>query len=158
MLKSGKTGCVQRRSHRPEPLNEVVRRNMKAMPTRHSRPEVLLRRLLHRLGLRYSLHGQGLPGRPDVVFRQAKVAVFIDGCFWHYCARHCVLPKNNRLWWEAKLLANRIRDRRNDRALSADGWLALHVWEHEDMDAAASRVHKHVRRRSALVSRAHGPM
>jgi DNA mismatch endonuclease (patch repair protein) len=130
---------------------------MRAMPTRHSRPEVLLRRLLHGLGLRYRLHGQGLPGRPDVVFRRARIAVFVDGCFWHFCPRHCVLPRNNRLWWKSKLLANRVRDRRNDRALSAVGWLAIHVWEHENMDAAAGRVLKHVQRRSASVSPARGP-
>jgi DNA mismatch endonuclease, patch repair protein len=130
---------------------------MRAMPTRHSRPEVLLRQLLHRLGLRYRLHGEGLPGRPDVVFRRAKVAVFVDGCFWHYCPLHGMLPRNNREWWRAKLLANRTRDRRNDRALSAQGWLPLHVWEHENMDAVARRVLKHVRRRRASSSHAHGP-
>jgi DNA mismatch endonuclease (patch repair protein) len=142
-----KSGCVRHPSRRPEPLNEVVRRNMQAMPTSHSRPEVLLRRLLHRRGLRYRLHGNGLPGRPDVVFRRAKVAVFIDGCFWHYCPMHCVLPKNNREWWKAKLLATRVRDRRNDRILSSAGWLTVHVWEHENMDAAAGWVLKHVKRR-----------
>ena len=144
-----KKGCVQRPSPRPEPLNEVVRRNMQAMPTRHSCPEVSLRRLLHRLGLRYRLHRNGLPGRSDAVFRRVKVAVFVDGCFWHFCLRNCVSPKNHRMRRDAKLLANRVRDRRNDRALSADGWLALHVREHENMDAAAGRVLKHVQRRSA---------
>ena len=130
---------------------------MRAMPRRHSRPEVLLRRLLHRVGLRYGLHGNGLPGRPDVVFRQAKVAVFVGGCFWHYCPFHGMFPRNKREWWKAKLLANRARDRRDDRALSAQGWLTLRVWEHDNMDAASRRVLKYVKRRRASSAYAHGP-
>lgn len=120
---------------------------MQMMPVKNSKPEVRLRQLLHERGLRFRLHRGGLPGRPDIVFGPAKVAVFLDGCFWHNCPRHCVLPKNNRRWWRKKLMENRARDRRKDRALAKQGWLAIHVWEHENMETAAKRVFKHVKNR-----------
>jgi DNA mismatch endonuclease (patch repair protein) len=120
------------------------------MPTRDSRPEIALRRAIHRCGLRYALHAKDLPGRPDIVFRTARVAVFVDGCFWHGCPRHAVLPRNNRAWWKRKITANRMRDKRNDRALRALEWLPMHVWEHADMNAAAARIAGAVRHRRRL--------
>ena len=130
---------------RPSPLNAIVRRNMRTMPTRNSSPEMELRRVLHGGGLRYRLHAASLPGRPDITFAAGKVAVFVDGCFWHACPVHGTLPRNNRAWWRQKLLANRRRDREKDRQLEALGWLAIHVWEHENMNVAASRIARIVR-------------
>ena len=125
---------------RPPPLNDTVRRSMQTMPTKDTSPELSLRRNLHRRGMRYRLHDATLPGRPDIVFRRPRIAVFVDGCFWHHCPWHCVLPKNNRMWWKKKLLGNRDRDRRKDEALAARGWLAIHVWEHENMATAAVSI------------------
>jgi DNA mismatch endonuclease, patch repair protein len=113
---------------------------MSRMPTASTKPEIALRRELHRLGLRFRINRSDLPGRPDVVLGRARIAVFVDGCFWHACATHGVLPKNNRDWWRAKLDANAERDARKDEALRAAGWLPVHVWEHEDPREAASGI------------------
>lgn len=94
-------------------------------------PEMAVRRLVHRLGYRYRLHGKGLPGRPDLVFRSRKAVIFVHGCFWHLhpgCAR-VRIPKSNREYWEGKLAANAARDVATRRALEADGWRVLVVWE-----------------------------
>lgn len=139
----------QRRDSRgmPTPLNPTVSSNMRRMPTCNTSPEVMVRKALHALGLRYRLHRADLPGRPDIVFPRQRIAVFVDGCFWHYCPQHCVVPRNNRLWWLAKLRANRRRDQRNDEALKKLGWVAIRVWEHENYESAANRVSRAVRRR-----------
>jgi len=81
-----------------------------------------------------------LPGTPDIVFGPVRLAVFIDGCFWHSCPQHGVLPKNNREWWRSKLEANRERDSRKDRELERMGWLVIHAWEHEDVGLVADRI------------------
>jgi DNA mismatch endonuclease (patch repair protein) len=134
----------------PQALNATVRSNMRRMPTRDSVPEVQLRSRLHRLGLRYRLHQASLPGRPDIVFASARVAVFVDGCFWHWCPTHCTVPRHNRDWWLQKLEGTRRRDRLKDNALAAQGWLAIHVWEHQNMDAAATRIAGVINKRRSL--------
>ncbi|WML64538.1 very short patch repair endonuclease [Rhodococcus sp. AH-ZY2] len=113
---------------------------MQKMPRRDTNPEVQLRRALHQRGLRFRIHGTELPGRPDIVFPRARIAVFVDGCFWHYCPDHGTLPKNNRDWWAAKLEANVVRDRAKDDALRAPGWLPVHVWEHDEPSDAADTL------------------
>ena len=113
---------------------------MKRMPRRDSKPELRLREELHRLGLRYRIQLRGLPGTPDIAFTRARIAVFVDGCFWHRCPEHGVTPKSNRDWWKAKLDGNVARDRRNDLALTGLGWLPFRIWEHEDPVEAALRV------------------
>jgi len=102
-----------------------------------------LRRELHRIGLRYRVNRPVLPGvrrRADVVFTPARVAVFVDGCFWHGCPSHGTRPKANADWWAAKLAGNVARDRDTDARLDAAGWRVVRVWEHEDMRAAAGNV------------------
>ncbi len=113
---------------------------MKRMPRRDSGPEMALRRELHSLGLRFRIQYREIPGTPDIVFTRARVAVFVDGCFWHQCPEHGVMPKANREWWKAKLEGNTERDRRKDRALLEQDWLPVHVWEHEDVTEAAGRI------------------
>jgi DNA mismatch endonuclease (patch repair protein) len=81
-----------------------------------------------------------LPGTPDIALSKARIAVFVDGCFWHGCPAHGVMPKHNRDWWTEKLRANKERDDRNDGRLNAAGWLPVHVWEHEPADEAAARI------------------
>ncbi len=103
-------------------------------------PEILIRRELHRRGLRYRVNYAPLPGRPDIAFTGARVAVFIDGCFWHSCPDHAVLPRNNREWWQAKLSRTVERDREKDQQLDKLGWVAMHVWEHEDPIRATDAI------------------
>jgi DNA mismatch endonuclease (patch repair protein) len=118
------------------------------MPRASTGPEVAIRRELHRRGLRFRVNLASLPGRPDVAFTRARIAVFIDGCFWHRCPDHGVLPRNNREWWLAKLDRNVARDKEKDRALIESGWTPLHVWEHEDVETAADHVEREWRRRT----------
>jgi DNA mismatch endonuclease (patch repair protein) len=113
---------------------------MKRMGRKDTAPELALRRALTARQLRYRLHRRDLPGTPDIAFVGARVAVFVDGCFWHACPEHAVMPKANREWWQEKLDANRARDARKDRALVDAGWLPVHVWEHEDPNLVADRL------------------
>lgn len=116
---------------------------MENQPRRDTRPEMALRRILHAMGLRYLVDRPPLAGlrrRADLVFTRARVAVYIDGCFWHSCPEHGTSPRNNGAWWTAKLEANRVRDADTDQRLGQAGWAVLRVWEHEDPDAAAARV------------------
>jgi DNA mismatch endonuclease (patch repair protein) len=113
---------------------------MTRMPRRSTGPELAIRRELHRRGLRFRVDHAGLPGRPDIVFTRARLAVFVDGCYWHRCPQHGTLPRNNADWWLAKLDRNVARDRAEDAALAELGWTVAHVWEHEPPIAAADRV------------------
>jgi DNA mismatch endonuclease (patch repair protein) len=114
-------------------------------------PEVRLRSELHRLGLRFfknrSVRAGGIRTRPDAVFPRARVAVFVDGCFWHRCPSHGSDPKANDDYWRLKLDRNVHRDRIVDAALAVDGWLVIRVWEHEPPAKAASRVAAQVKAR-----------
>ena len=110
------------------------------MPRANTGPELALRRQLHTRGLRYRVNLRGIPGRPDIAFTRARIAVFVDGCFWHRCPDHGVLPKHNAEWWEAKLAETVARDRRKDSALRECGWTVIHVWEHEDPADAADVI------------------
>ncbi len=95
----------------PTPLNDLVHDQMSRMPRRDTKPELALRRELHRRGLRFRVDYRDVPGRPDIALTRARIAVFIDGCFWHRCPLYCRVPKNNRQWWRAKLDRNAERDR-----------------------------------------------
>jgi DNA mismatch endonuclease (patch repair protein) len=116
---------------------------MRAQRERDTGIERALRSRLHALGLRYRLHRRLLPGsrrEVDLVFPRARVAVMVDGCFWHGCPEHATWPKNNADFWRAKIEANVARDRDTDERLRAAGWTVLRVWEHESPDDAATRV------------------
>jgi DNA mismatch endonuclease, patch repair protein len=132
---------------RPRASSERVRLQMSRQQTRDTTPEMAVRRLLHRDGLRYRVNYQALPSvrrRPDVVFTKARVAVFVDGCFWHGCPIHKTSPKANASWWAAKLARNVERDRETDERLTQAGWVVLRVWEHEDPEPAAARIREMV--------------
>lgn len=110
---------------------------------RDTKPEVALRQALHRRGLRYFVDRAPLKGmrrRADLVFPKRKVAVYVDGCFWHSCPIHATKPRNNAQWWADKLAANVTRDRDTDDKLLAEGWRVVRIWEHEDPAEAADRV------------------
>lgn len=108
----------------------------------NTRPERLVRSALWRIGFRYRLKSR-LPGRPDIVFPRERIAVFIDGCFWHRCPDHYSSPVTNARAWDEKISANVRRDRAVDEQLAADGWEVLRFWEHQvkvDPARVAGRV------------------
>ncbi|RRO18651.1 very short patch repair endonuclease [Saccharopolyspora rhizosphaerae] len=117
---------------------------MRRTGRRDTRPELRLRRALHRRGLRYMVDatppGTNRRRRVDVLLSGARIAVFVDGGFWHSCPEHGRVPKNNREWWRCKLDGVVRRDRDTDAELTAAGWLVVRVWEHEDPEAAADRI------------------
>ncbi len=132
---------------------------MRRVRSRDTSCEFLLRRALHARGLRYSLKRR-LPGKPDVVFVRARVAVFVDGCFWHGCPEHCRRPSSNRAYWLAKIDRNRARDVRVSRELAGAGWRVIRLWEHEIRQSpprAAARVGRIVRGRLARATRVESP-
>ncbi|TFV82802.1 very short patch repair endonuclease [Blastococcus sp. CT_GayMR20] len=116
---------------------------------RDTAPEVAVRREAHRRGLRYVVDS-ALPGLPrrraDMVFTRQRIAVFIDGCFWHSCPVHATTPAANREWWVAKLARNEARDRNTDEHLERLGWRVLRFWEHEDPIAVVDVIEGAVRR------------
>ena len=122
---------------------------MRANRRANTKPEIALRSELHRRGLRFRcdlrIDLDGARARPDVVFTRRRVAVFVDGCFWHGCPDHGSLPLANRDYWSLKIAGNRARDARVDLALRAGGWRVLRVWEHDDVGSAAATVEDVVR-------------
>ena len=127
----------------PTPLDDATRRRFEAQRVRDTEPELALRRELHRRGYRYRLDrrvSENVRSRPDLVFTSERVAVYVDGCFWHGCPDHGTAPKNNADWWQNKLDANRARDEQTNTALTDEGWTVIRVWEHELPETAATRV------------------
>ena len=114
---------------------------MSRIKGRNTGPEILLRQALWAANLRYRLHSK-LPGRPDVVFSRFRMAVFVDGCFWHGCREHGVMPKANGIFWKKKLTGNIERDIRVNQELRKLGWRVLRVWEHEIERDASGVVSK----------------
>ena len=131
---------MAQRSSGPWPLDATTSARFRRMPRAATTPELTLRRELHRRGLRFRVGDRRFPGRPDIAFTRTKIAVFVDGCFWHRCPEHGTLPRHNRDWWQAKLDRNVARDRSKDAALGDLGWTVLHVWEHEPAAVAADRI------------------
>jgi len=123
---------------------------MQKARTRDTAPEMALRSALHRLGLRFRVDRAPLSGvrrRADIVFTRAKVAVFVDGCFWHGCPIHGTRPKNNAEWWREKIEANRRRDRETDALLRQAGWQVYRAWEHEGVGPIAHQIASAVKAR-----------
>jgi DNA mismatch endonuclease (patch repair protein) len=124
-------------------VSPSTRASMLANRSKDTGPEIAVRRLLHRLGLRYRVHYRPIPSlrrTADVVFTRKKVALFIDGCFWHGCPEHYRRPSSNTEYWDAKLERNVARDREVDQKLVALGWLVVRVWEHEDPRTVVRRI------------------
>lgn len=127
----------------PLPSSPAVRDRFRRQKTRDTAPELALRREVHARGLRYLVDAAPLPWlrrRADLVFTRARIAVFVDGCFWHSCPQHATSPKSNAQWWRHKLERTVQRDRETDRALELAGWVVVRVWEHETPEQAAGRV------------------
>lgn len=120
-----------------------MRERMVAQRTRDTAPELLLRRALHAAGYRFRLNVK-VPGAPrrtiDIAFTRHKLAVMVDGCFWHGCPVHSVPPKHNAAWWADKLARNKARDAETTALLEAAGWRVLRVWEHEPVPEAVANI------------------
>jgi DNA mismatch endonuclease (patch repair protein) len=115
---------------------------------RDTKPEMAVRRAVHALGLRYRVDTRPLPDlnrRADLVFTRAKVAVFVDGCYWHGCPAHGTTAKTNATYWGPKIRRNRDRDGETDHLLVEAGWVSMRIWEHEDALEAAERIASVVR-------------
>jgi len=134
------------RSRAPKATSLAARAVMLAIPSRNTTPEVSLRRVLHRLGLRYRIDTRpetSIRCTADIVFRRKRVCIFVDGCFWHGCPYHFSAPKSNTLWWAEKIADNRRRDRRQTLLLRAAEWQVLRFWEHEivkSLDRCVDRI------------------
>ena len=103
---------------------------MAAVPQRDSKPELIVRRLIHGMGYRYRLHVRDLPGSPDIVLPRLRKIIFVHGCFWHrHRCKRATTPATRRAFWAEKFEQNKARDRRNNRALRRAGWRVLIVWE-----------------------------
>ncbi|MFD0486709.1 very short patch repair endonuclease [Saccharopolyspora erythraea] len=130
--------------------SEGVRKSMQANKGRDTKPELALRRAVHALGLRYRVSTRPLPAirrTADLTFSRAKVAVFLDGCFWHGCPEHHTQSATNAEFWAEKVRRNRERDREIDRLLAEAGWSVIRIWEHEDPQVGAALVAQEVRSR-----------
>lgn len=128
----------------PPASDERTRRAMRGNRRMDTEPEIAVRRLLHGAGFRfrkdYAIKAGDVRTRADVVFPRQRVAIFIDGCYWHGCPHHCRMPSRNANYWRAKIDRNRRRDARVDEALAAEGWTVIRCWEHDDAAAVAARV------------------
>lgn len=144
-------------------MTSVVRsRIMRSVGRFDTKPEVLLRKAVHRAGLRYRLQRADLPGTPDFVLPRYQIAVFVNGCFWHrhLGCRKCTLPKARREWWEEKFRANIARDTRNYEKLSALGWTVFIAWQCEiekDLQGTVERLIEQCHRASVDSARCGSP-
>lgn len=121
--------------------SEIMRR----VRSTDTKPELIIRKLVHSLGFRYRLHKKDLPGKPDLVFLGKRKIIFVHGCFWHghNCKRGNRLPKENREYWKKKISSNMQRDQNHVRKLTKEGWSVLTIWECEtkkDQDTLSSKI------------------
>jgi DNA mismatch endonuclease, patch repair protein len=135
----------------PHPSSPAVTAAMKGNRRADTKPEVALRAALHASGLRFRKDfmvraSDGTKTKVDIVFTRARVAVFVDGCFWHGCPEHGRVPSANSQYWPGKLARNRARDERVGSALESDGWTVLRIWEHVPIAEATRQVYAAVRR------------
>lgn len=138
---------------------EVRSRMMAGIKSKNTKPEMLLRRALHKRGFRFRLHHRSLPGRPDVVMQKYKTVIFVHGCFWHgHDCRGFKWPKTREQFWRSKIEANQMRDAEVQKRISVLGWNIEVVWEcqlrvpSQHMDAAVDRLAEKIRSRHGLSS------
>jgi len=137
--------------HYPHPSSAAVSAVMRGNQKTGSKPEIVLRSVLHREGLRFRknllLRAGSVKVRPDIVFTKRRLAVFVDGCFWHCCPIHGNVPQSNREYWRSKLARNVERDKEVTRALVDCGWSVIRIWEHVASEVAAAEVKWMLQRR-----------
>ena len=134
----------------PKSRSLATRNIMKANKGVDTGPELRLRSFVHQAGLRYAVNVRpeaDINRRADLVFRSARVAVFVHGCFWHGCPKHYTLPKSNRKFWAKKVLRNRERDQETQRLLRKRGWKVLVFWEHQAVDSCGIKTIETVEKR-----------
>ena len=117
-------------------VSEQRSRNMSAIKSKNTKPEIAVRKVLHSMGYRFRLHGKDLPGSPDIVLPKYKTVIFVHGCFWHRHenCKYASTPKTREEFWESKFKENVIRDKSNQKKLSTIGWKIIIVWECEIKD------------------------
>ena len=133
----------------------ATRKSMQGNRSRDTKPELAVRSAVHRRGIRFRVAARPqreLPRTADLVLRKSRVAVFVDGCYWHGCPEHHTQPATNSEYWADKIAGNVARDAETTEYLQQAGWTVLRFWEHEDPEAVADRVQESVQ--SALQSRA----
>ena len=139
--------------------SDAIRRTMLGCRSRDTRPEKALRSLLHAMGLQFRVCTRPVAQvrrTADVVFTKTRVAVFMDGCFWHGCPEHYRVPRTNTSYWVDKISGNQMRDRQTDALLQDAGWTVVRVWEHEDtLNAARTVAHAVSRAREHMTSGSH---
>ncbi|WP_244315828.1 very short patch repair endonuclease [Streptomyces albidochromogenes] len=131
----------------------AVRAVMTANKGRDTKPELLLRSILYRRGLRYRVNARPIPNlrrTADLVFVKARVAVFVDGCYWHGCPDHYRPAMKRSRFWQEKIQGNQARDADTNQRLREQGWSVVRVWEHENPDSAAEKIIGVLERRSTL--------
>lgn len=149
MSKILKAELVQRNA-KPIPSSKAALARMKAAKPRDTVPEKALRSELHKRGLRYRVDAkpiEKLNRRADIVFRSAKVAIFVDGCFWHGCPKHGTQAKANAEFWKNKIKRNQERDAETNQLLKKAGWKVIRVWEHENPEKASAKIQKTILKR-----------
>jgi len=136
---------INGRIRNPSPSSEAALKRMQAAKPKDTAPEKALRSALHSKGLRFRIDQkliEGLNRKADIVFRSVKVAVFVDGCFWHGCPIHGTRAKANAEFWKNKIEQNRLRDRDTNKQLKKAGWRIVRVWEHENPERAAQKIYR----------------
>jgi DNA mismatch endonuclease (patch repair protein) len=147
-----KRAANNKRIGTPAPSSEAALKRMQAARPRDTAPEKALRSSLHNRGLRFRVDQkiiQELNRKADIVFRSAKVAVFVDGCFWHGCPIHGTHAKANAEFWKNKIERNQARDLDTNNRLNKAGWRIVRVWEHEDPEKVSKKIYSLVKRRNA---------
>ena len=128
--------------YKDAPTPQVSQR-MRHTAQRDNMAERAVRSALHRAGYRFRLHQRIVPGTRrtvDIVLPRYRIALFVNGCFWHGCRRHATWPKRNAEFWQQKIEANRARDADTDRRLRKNGWTVVRIWEHDEPDEAVNEV------------------
>lgn len=141
---------AKRKTDRPKPSSEAALRRMQSAKPRDTAPEKAVRFALHRKGLRYRIDIRPIKEfnrRADIVFRSVKVAIFVDGCFWHGCPKHGTQAKANAEFWKTKIRQNQERDIGTSEYLKKAGWKVIRIWEHQDPNKASKKIYKIVRNR-----------
>ena len=137
------TSDALQQCERPHASSPMAQRRMERQKRRDTAVEIAIRQRVHAMGLRFRVDRAPMPPlrrRADLVFSSVKLAVFIDGCFWHGCPEHGTWPRANADWWRAKIETNKQRDCDTNRRLAEAGWEVLRIWEHEDPDDSANRI------------------
>ena len=128
----------------PLPSSPLATAVMKGNRRAHTKPEMRVRRALHAAGMRFRvdlpIRVDSLTVRPDIVFTRKRLAIFVDGCFWHGCPVHFRLPSTNAPYWQGKIERNMLRDKRVNAALADGGWRVIRLWEHTPVDEAVAAI------------------